>query len=221
MPLARFKDLCIDAVDPAEMGRFWASALNLDHRRQPNGDSYLVGPTKAHTVWICGVPETKTVKHRVHLDIWGSSVAEMEALGAVVIDDSRSRWTVMADPEGGEFCLFPVDEPPAYRLYELMIDCVDHAAQSAWWASVIGGDRVVDEAGYSFLENGPNVPFDCIDFAPVPEPKTVKNRVHLDLTADSIEPLLDIGASVLRRPDEEISWYVMADPEANEFCVFT
>jgi hypothetical protein len=56
----------------------------------------------------------------------------------------------------------------------------------------------------------------------VPEPKVTKNRVHLDvwLPGQDVEPLVALGARVLRAPDEEIDWWVVADPEGNEFCAF-
>jgi hypothetical protein len=59
-------------------------------------------------------------------------------------------------------------------------------------------------------------------FNEVPEAKTVKNRVHLDvwLPGTRIEPLVGLGARVLRGPDEDIDWWVVADPEGNEFCAF-
>jgi hypothetical protein len=58
-------------------------------------------------------------------------------------------------------------------------------------------------------------------FGGVPEPKTVKNRIHWDVDTDDLQLLLDHGASVLRERDETIGWTVMADPEGNEFCAFT
>lgn len=59
-------------------------------------------------------------------------------------------------------------------------------------------------------------------FTPVPEPKTVKNRVHWDVLLDdaTVDDLVAAGATVLRRPDDEIDWTVLADPEGNEFCAF-
>ena len=66
----------------------------------------------------------------------------------------------------------------------------------------------------------PGAPFEAIPFDTVPEPKTVKNRIHWDLTADAVQPLLDAGASLERANDDEIFWDVLADPEGNEFCVF-
>ena len=50
---------------------------------------------------------------KVALDV--ASVAEAEALGATVVDSDSFPWTVMTDPEGGEFCLFVRDEVPTYR----------------------------------------------------------------------------------------------------------
>jgi len=55
----------------------------------------------------------------------------------------------------------------------------------------------------------------------VQEPKKGKNRIHWDVTAQDVVPLVEAGATVLREPDEEIDWHVLADPEGNEFCVFT
>ena len=54
---------------------------------------------------------------------------------------------------------------------------------------------------------------------PVPEPKSVKNRMHLDVFGDKAE-LLSLGATLVRARDEEIDWDLLADPEGNEFCVF-
>jgi predicted enzyme related to lactoylglutathione lyase len=65
------------------------------------------------------------------------------------------------------------------------------------------------------------MPILTMDFVPVPEPKTVKNRIHWDVTAADPDALVVAGARVLRRPDDEIRWTVMSDPEGNEFCVFS
>ncbi len=221
MTLATFKDLCLDAVDATALGSFWSAALGLELHVQDNGDAFLIGPTRAYTIWINQVPEPKTVKHRVHLDVHGSSVEALEAIGASIVDDRSFQWISMADPEGGEFCLFVRDEPPPYRLHEVVIDCADHEASSRWWATAIGGRRHIDERGFSHLDEIPNVPFDSLTFVPVEEPKRTKNRIHLDLVADRTELLVDTGATVLRRRDDEIDWDVLADPEGNEFCVFS
>lgn len=54
-------------------------------------------------------------------------------------------------------------------------------------------------------------------FNPVPEPKTVKNRLHLDVIGDE-NALLAVVASLIRSRDEEIDWDMLADPEGKEFC---
>jgi hypothetical protein len=64
------------------------------------------------------------------------------------------------------------------------------------------------------------LPFETWKFVPVDEDKTVKNRIHWDLTGTDVDGLVSRGASVLRAPDDEIFWHVVADPEGNEFCVF-
>ena len=54
----------------------------------------------------------------------------------------------------------------------------------------------------------------------MPEPKTVKNRIHWDVDDRRRPAAHDHGARVLRAPDDEIGWTVLADPEGNEFCAF-
>ena len=220
MVLARFRKLCLDAVDPSVVGPFWAAVL--DRRWQPDGtgEGGVAGPAPEHMLWVDLVPEPKTVKHRVHLDIYARSLADVERLGAAVVlpeGDDRT-WTVMTDPEGGEFCAFLRDEPPADRLHGLVVDSADPHAQARWWADVYGGRLVEDPRGFATVEDVPGMPILTMDFVPVPEPKTVKNRVHWDVTVRDVSPLLDAGASVLRSPGGDVSWYVLADPEGNEFC---
>ena len=61
---------------------------------------------------------------------------------------------------------------------------------------------------------------------PVPEPKIAKNRMHHDVLGDT-QALIALGATLVRprdadtEPDGAIEWDVLADPEGNEFCVFS
>jgi predicted enzyme related to lactoylglutathione lyase len=55
---------------------------------------------------------------------------------------------------------------------------------------------------------------------PVPEPKTVKNRIHWDITSADLPALLERGATVLAPPTARTPWHVAADPQGNEFCIF-
>lgn len=220
MPLATYKDLCIDAVDAAAMGRFWAAALRLDLELHDDGDAKLVGPTPRHTVWINTVPEPVTVKQRMHLDVRADDVEDLVALGGVVVDTGSFPWTVVKDVEGGELCVFPTRADRPAGLKDVVVDTADPARIATWWAGVLGAEQVDDEEGYSYLESVPGAPFESVDFVPVPEPKTVKNRIHLDVTTTDVRLLVDAGARLLRARDDEIAWHVLADPDGNEFCAF-
>jgi predicted enzyme related to lactoylglutathione lyase len=114
------------------------------------------------------------------------------------------------------------------RIQSLSVDCFDPQSLADFWQPVLGWRRTIDtveevvlEPPVGSLENG--VVPDLL-FLRVPEDKTVKNRLHLDLRPDDrdaevsrVEALgasrVDIGQS----GDE--SWVVMADPDGNEFCV--
>jgi predicted enzyme related to lactoylglutathione lyase len=220
--MAYFKGICIDAGDPARVGPFWATVLGLTWDVRDGGDGWLTGPTPQHTIWINGVPEPKRVKNRVHLDVYAQSLADLEARGARVLRPAGEgrRFSVMADPAGAEFCAFLRADPPPQRLHGLVVDSADPAAIARWWGDVFG-QPVDDNGGVgAFTVVSPSgAPF-TMDFVQVPEPKTVKNRVHWDVTAADPELLLDAGATLLRAPDEDISWHVLADPQGNEFCAF-
>jgi catechol 2,3-dioxygenase-like lactoylglutathione lyase family enzyme len=228
-PPARFKDLCMDAADPEVLGRFWAGVLGLRLEGR-DGGVVLRGDAPQLTVWVDRVPEPKTVKHRVHLDVVTSDRELLSAAGAVEVlpaEQSGHHWSVHADPEGGEFCSFlrpdrPADPPAA--LYELVIDTADATSShelAEWWGWLLGGRVVDDERGFSYVDRLPDTPIDSLDMIPVPEPKTVKNRVHLDVICDDVDVLLARGARVLAEPTATTAWHVMADPQGNEFCIYT
>ena len=230
MTLVTFKDLCIDATDATVLGAFWARALGLEAESLDDGDVALRDvpapgrePDPHRTVWVNAVPEAKTVKHRVHLDVRAATLDDFPA-SPQLTEPGEFLWTVIADPEGGELCVFTTDDVPDYRLKDVVVDCTDYRAVAEFWHGLLGGVLTMDDdEGYAYLDEGAGVPFESFDFVPVPEPKTVKNRVHWDVTlGDGVTTgdLVARGAQVLRAPDDEISWTVMADPEGNEFCVF-
>ncbi len=225
MAIATFKELCLDThpapgQDPAELGRFWSAALGLTL-----SDGDVVGPEEGQGVALCPVPEVKTVKHRVHPDISVRDLSEVLDLGATVIRpaDDEIRWTVMADPEGGEFCAFvqPPERLADYRMFEFCVDSVDARSIAAWWADVFGVEAQKKNDYWWFNEvpgfpSSEVAPFFAMVFGNVPEPKTVKNRWHWDVYGD-VDDFLARGATTLW---EMPRWTVLADPEGNEFCVF-
>lgn len=120
------------------------------------------------------------------------------------------------------------------RFTELAVDCRDPEGLAAFWCEVL--DFEVIDRSDGKVEIGSWVPTaeevrarqmpPTLLFIRVPEDKTVKNRLHLDVspidrsTEDEVTRLLALGATrtdVGQGPDR--SWVVMADPEGNEFCV--
>lgn len=229
MAIARWKDLCLDATDAHRLARFWGAVLGLDVELHDDGDAALRGATPEETIWVNAVPEPKTVKHRVHLDVEVASVEPLLEAGATMVlpaEESGFSWSVLADPDGGELCAFvrngQAPDPPARR-YEIVVDTADAAsahAQASWWGGVWGGRVVDDDRGFSWIGQVPGVPFDAVTFVPVPEPKTAKNRVHWDLTCDDVSALVERGATVLAEPTAATPWHVLADPDGNELCAF-
>ncbi len=205
-----------------ELGRFWAAVTGCSYAepQSPDDPGDVVGPVEGMGIAICRVPEEKTVKNRVHLDVHTDSVDSLIALGARPAPGyGGDPWTVLLDPEGGEFCAFVRNgELSTYRGYELVLDATEEGveAQARWWAEVFGVEPMNDGEAFWWVENVPGMPFESLVFDPVPEPKTVKNRVHWDVYGD-VGDFTARGATVLA---ELPRWTVLADPEGNEFCVF-
>ena len=112
------------------------------------------------------------------------------------------------------------------RIRNTSVDCADPYELARFWSAVLGlalgpDDEPGDpEAG---LETSPGA---FLLFLRVPEPKQVKNRLHLCLEPDGpreaeVQRILDLGATLLddRREPDGRGWAVLADPEGNEFCV--
>jgi catechol 2,3-dioxygenase-like lactoylglutathione lyase family enzyme len=226
MPLATYQDLCIDVSDARLEGEFYAGLLGLRLVMHDDGDAHLDGDVPSDRIWLNVVPETQTVKNRVHLDLNIESVDRALEAGATVLWD-MGRWTTLTDPEGQEFCVFPREGEIVKRAYELEWDCAEGPEparrQAEWWGAVLGATPVHDEEkGYSYLQDIPGCPWDFFDFVGVPEPKQAKNRVHIDVATDDLDALLAHGATVLRaKGDDGLRWNVLADPDGNEFCAFT
>jgi hypothetical protein len=116
----------------------------------------------------------------------------------------------------------------ALRWQNISVDCNDPATLGRWWAELLGWRITFEEADEVALEPPADSPEDGVSpdilFLRVPEPKTVKDRLHLDLRpedqAAEVARAESLGA---RRVDvgqsDEDTWVVLADPEGNEFCI--
>jgi predicted enzyme related to lactoylglutathione lyase len=109
----------------------------------------------------------------------------------------------------------------------IAIDAVNPRLVADFWCAVLGWDVLDEEDGIVSI-GSPSGEQPGIDVCRVPEAKTVKNRLHLDLRADGtgrateLARLLELGArrvDVGQSPDA--SWVVLADPEGNEFCLLS
>ena len=111
------------------------------------------------------------------------------------------------------------------RLHHIVVDAHDLPGLARFWTRALGWNILSEREREIVIGPDENAPVGMC-FMPVTEAKTVKNRVHLDLTTEAedrdaeIERLLALGA---RRADigqtGAESWTVLADPEGNEFCV--
>jgi len=117
------KDICIDCTSPWTLAHWWAPVLGYVVRPHSEQDlatlraAGFAGPEDdpaiaidardgvGLSIWFNRVPEPKQGKNRVHLDVYGDAVA-LVAQGALLLQ-RQPGWTVLADPEGNEFCVFP------------------------------------------------------------------------------------------------------------------
>ena len=108
------------------------------------------------------------------------------------------------------------------RFSELCIDAADIHGLGQWWSTVLGWPAETTDDGDVALRAPAGAGPDWL-FLAVPEAKTVKNRLHIDLTPDDqraeVERVLALGARRVDIGQGEESWVVLADPEGNEFCI--
>jgi len=116
MPIS-LQNICIDCADPIALGRWWSEFLGWRIADESDHEVELEPPDGGPPDGACPnilflkVPETKTAKNRLHLDLrpadQAAEVARAEAMGATRVDigQGAQTWVVMADPAGNEFCI--------------------------------------------------------------------------------------------------------------------
>ena len=238
--VTRLVQINMKARDDAALGRFWAEALGWGVSSEGPGvtnlepEGFVYPDPAAVCIDLVASTEPKTVKNRVHVDLATTSdahqaelVARLTGLGATPADVGQGDvpWTVLADPEGNEFCVL---EPRSYYrdtgpIAAIVVDCVDPRAMARFWGEAMDWNVHEVTANTAVLRSAKDVgPY--LEFIRTPDAKTVWNRVHLDVrpypgddpSAESAR-LQTLGATVIDLPD--VQWTVLADPEGNEFCL--
>jgi predicted enzyme related to lactoylglutathione lyase len=241
----RLVHLTVDATDPARMAAFWAAALGWEVAAD-EPDEAVAWPVGfdypgigALPLVFVPVPEPKTGKNRLHLDLASTSAADqaetvrrLRDLGASPVDVSQRDvpWVVLADPEGNELCV--LDPRPTYRgtgpIAAVVIDCLDPDRLGRFWADAAGWRRQTDDDDLFSLRS-PSGAGPFVELLRVPgSAKTVKNRMHLDVApfpggdnrAEAVR-LCTVGATPADVGQGDVRWVVLADPEGNEFCVLS
>ncbi|MFF9900563.1 VOC family protein [Streptomyces longispororuber] len=240
----RLVQINMKARDDSALGRFWAEALGWGVDSEGPGVTNLepVGFAYPDPAAVCvdlvARPEPKTVKNRVHLDLATTSaahqaelVARLRELGATPADVGQGDvpWTVMADPEGNEFCV--LEPRPVYEdtgpVAAVVVDCADPRGMAEFWGRATDWTvhEVTDQQATMRSAAGVG-PY--LEFVRTPDTKSGWNRVHLDVapyTGGDLEAeearLRALGATVPDLDRSALHWKVLADPEGNEFCVLT
>ena len=116
---SKFTELIVDCADPRRLAEFWSAVLGWQPTGRSDEDVYdedveIAGPPgSGPSLVFVRVPEAKTVKNRLHIDVnpvgceQEQEVERLVGLGARRIDigQGESGWVVLADPEGNEFCV--------------------------------------------------------------------------------------------------------------------
>ncbi|MFC4911841.1 VOC family protein [Actinomadura gamaensis] len=239
----RLVQVNMKALDAAALGRFWAEALGWASDDEEYGSSLMpVGFSYPDPTAVCidliNHPERKTVKNRVHVDLATTSaehqaelVARLRELGATPADVGQGDvpWTVLADPEGNEFCVLEPRE--IYRdtgpIAAVVVDCADPRALAGFWEGAMDWTLHTATDDQATLRSSKGVgPY--LEFVRTPDRKTVWNRVHLDVApypgddmAAEEERLRGLGAGDPGIDQSGLHWRVLTDPEGNEFCLLT
>ncbi|MGZ4759499.1 MAG: VOC family protein [Acidimicrobiales bacterium] len=240
----RLVAVVIDALDIEAQARWWSAALGWPITFEAD-DEVVVEPEAnddpgaVPALTFVSVPEAKSGKNRIHLDLGSDSpehqaeiVDRLLAAGATRVDVGQgdAPWVVLADPEGNELCVLEDRDHHRGRgpLASIVVDAADPATLARFWSEAGGWPIGHDANGVVSLHH-PDGKLPDIDFVPVADARTVKNRLHLDVApfaddpqAAEVDRLIALGAvpaDVGQGPD--VTWVVLADPEGNEFCVLS
>jgi predicted enzyme related to lactoylglutathione lyase len=109
---------------------------------------------------------------------------------------------------------------PIAEAVGVTLDVNDIELEMAFWSGAFGVESHSEVPGWALIELSNGM---TMDLQQVPEGKVAKNRFHFDMRIrsgeDGIQQLQELGASIIEHITKEVAeWYIMADPEGNEFC---
>ena len=241
---SRLVALCFDAIDPAALARFWATALRWEvgpaplDRGPANVDLVPTDGTR-FSVRFLRATGAKTFPNRLHLDLTTSSPDDQNDTVELLIDHGGrhldigqgpdDRHVVLADPEGNELCII---EPENNFLSTCgrfgSITCDGTRDVGLFWSAVLGWPLVWDQDEETAIR-APDLTGPMITWGGPPlGDKPGRNRLHLAIApADGtplqteLDRLLDLGAT--RGPDgrADVGWIELLDPDGNEFRLLT
>jgi predicted enzyme related to lactoylglutathione lyase len=116
------REIVIDCNHADSLAEFWAAALGFELLGAAGAYRALKDPAGGPMLIIQEVTEEKTIKNRVHFDLEAEDIRaearRLEGLGAVLLNDRRpiqehkTQWMVLVDPEGNEFCICQIGKIP-------------------------------------------------------------------------------------------------------------
>ncbi|MEC3952379.1 VOC family protein [Nocardia sp. CDC153] len=243
----RLACVVFDAVEPGSTARFWAELLGWEVTVDRPGEVEIAAPDPdGLDVALTFLParRPKTALNRMHLDLSSRSLDHQRlqvdralSLGARRVDIGQGAvpWTVLADPEGNEFCVLEPREEyvDTGAVAAIVMDTRDPLRLAEFWSTAAGWPLTHERPAYAGIRSatgqGP-----WLEFLRRPDAPTKCGRLHLDLVAfPTDDPLqeaarLRAAGAVPLGPqaappgsgaatNDPIA--VLADPETNEFCL--
>ncbi len=229
--------MVVDATDPVALASFWADLLGWDLEEE-DGFAGATGKGTVRRLEFVPTTEKKTTKNWMHFDLSSASVDDQRdtvrraiELGASKIDVGQgtdATHSVLADPEGNEFCVLEPENNFVDRTGRLgSLTCDGSVAVGHFWSSVLGWPLVWDRDDETAIRSPEGTgPF--ITFGPPVVPKRTKNRLHIDVAGYAgddqgaeVQRIESLGARRVDIGQGDVPWIVLADPDGNEFCVLT
>ncbi len=231
--------LAFDANDPALVAPFWAGVLGRQMADEPDGGIVLLPSTDSEfRIEFFPTEAPKTGPTQMHFDLTSTSLDDQQATVARALDLGGRHLdigqgpdidhVVLADPEGNEFCVIEPGNKFLADTATIGALSGDGLAEVGYfWSEALAWPLVWDQDEETAIQSpagGTKITWG----GPPVEPKTGKNRLHLDLApppgADQqaeVERLVGLGAKRIDIGQGDVPWVVMADPGGNEFCVLT